>query len=262
MGQDTKQRPLWLPMGDQALLLDFTGFSPVLAPDDASEIDLTLSQKIAQLAAHITDQEIAGITELVPSLTRLMIAFDYDVITPSQLKDTITLMLDKTSAQSAYRTRRWSLPICYDGAFGPDIAEVAERISLSPEEVISRHLNGVLQVSVMGFMPGLGYMTGVDSRLTLPRRANPRTHVPQGSVGIAMGQSVIYPLSSPGGWHLIGRTPFPLFDPKRADPILLRTGDTVTFQRISEAEFTAQERAYHKSQLTAADLQIAQGDRL
>ena len=95
----------------------------------------------------------------------------------------------------------------------------------------------------MGFLPGSGYITGVDASLSLPRRSAPRTHVPQGSVGIAMGQTTIYPLDSPGGWNLIGKMPVPLFDPARAEPIMFRPGDRVKFFQIDEAEFTRLKQA-------------------
>lgn len=258
MRSPNSQNPVWFPVGDQALMLDFTGFTPVLESADApaahqASLKKTAAQ-IAGLARHITAHKIEGITDIVPSLSRLLISFDSAIITPAIVKQTIILMLDGPFDEAQDTARHWSLPVCYDDDCGPDIAEIATRTNLSADEVIARHLACELEVSVMGFMPGLGYMTGVDERLSLPRRANPRTVVPERSVGLAIGQCVIYPLTSPGGWHLIGRTSFPLFDPQREAPILLRTGDKVRFWRITPDELMAQERAYHCGQFTAQDL--------
>ncbi|MEC7208891.1 MAG: allophanate hydrolase subunit 1, partial [Pseudomonadota bacterium] len=133
--------------------------------------------------------------------------------------------------------------VCYGGEFGPDMEEVASTTGLTPDEVIARHTASVLEVAIMGFLPGLGYMTGVDEALYLPRRSEPRTHVAKGSVGIAMDQTVIYPLDSPGGWNLIGRMPIPLFDQARDNPILFSAGDRVCFYAVSRREFDELEAA-------------------
>ncbi|MGC6517303.1 MAG: 5-oxoprolinase subunit PxpB [Candidatus Puniceispirillaceae bacterium] len=246
--------PLWLAMADHGLMLDFTGFHPVDFPQDANKIDDNLSVRIRALADIISAQNFPYITEIVPSLTRLFIAFDTDIITSDGVKQALLPFLSQANSQKSVAGRKWCLPICYDGDCAPDLQDVAERTGLSPEQVIDRHLAKTLSVSVMGFMPGLGYMTGVDSRLTLPRRANPRTNVPERSVGIAMGQCVIYPLESPGGWNLIGRISYPLFDPTRQTPILLRAGDEVRFTRITESELSNQEDAYTSGDFTSADL--------
>ena len=246
--------PLWLAMADHGLMLDFTGFHPVDFPQDADKIDDNLPVRIRALADLITAQNFAYITDIVPSLTRLFISFDPDMITSHGVKQALLPLLSKAVSDKSVTGRKWCLPICYDGDCAPDLSDVAERTGLLPEQVIERHLANTLSVSVMGFMPGLGYMTGVDSCLTLPRRANPRTNVPERSVGIAMGQCVIYPLESPGGWNLIGRISYPLFDPARQAPILLRAGDEVRFNRITDTELSQQEAAYKAGDFTSADL--------
>ena len=130
------------------------------------------------------------------------------------------------------------MPVLYGGEGGPDLEDVAEKTGFPPEEVISRHLSRQLTVAIMGFMPGLGYLKGIDPALTLPRRSSPRKRVPALTLGIAMDQSVIYPLTSPGGWNLIGKVPVRIFEPRRDDPILFRPGDRVSFRRVDDAEFT------------------------
>ena len=251
----TKQHnPVWFPLGDQALMLDFTGFRPVTSPDSLAENADEIAQKIRSLSKRIASLNHAGIKDIVPALSRLMIRFDPATISTAQVKQILVPLIDAPFDKEEATGRHWLLPICYDGDCGPDIEEVAERCHISPEEVIERHLACTLEVSVMGFMPGNGYMTGVDPSLTLPRRSNPRVAVPERSVGIAIGQCVIYPLTSPGGWHLIGRVAFPLFDTSRDEPILLRTGDKVRFTRIDQEMLAHQEAGYRSGHFTVNDL--------
>lgn len=258
MSSHASQYPIWLPVGDQGLMLDFTGFTPVTSHDknaqDAAHITQALAAKIAAMAEALRALPASGMIEIVPSLTRLFIHFDNQLTTAEHIKAACYPLLTIDSRQTEGKTRIWHMPICYEGACAPDLGAVAKATNMSETEVIERHLAQMVTVAVMGFLPGLGYMTGVDARLTLPRRSNPRTHVPARSVGIAMGQCVIYPLESPGGWHLIGRTSFPIFDKDRADPILFRAADKVQFQRISEAEFVRQEAAYNAGELKAEQL--------
>ena len=241
--QETSPHPVWFVMADHALMLDFAGFEPVLSADNHAKADRN-GAHIRQLANHIRSQQISGITDIVPSLSRLMVRFDICVTSAERLKRQLTPFISLPFEETSKTQRQLTLPICYEGDCAPDIDTIAQATNLSADEVIAAHLALPLQVAVMGFMPGLGYMTGVDERLTLPRRANPRTQVPARSVGIAMGQCVIYPLTSPGGWHLIGRAPIPLFDITKSEPILLQAGDIVRFERIDETRLAALEEAY------------------
>lgn len=254
MSLTTLQNPVCFAFGDHALMFDFTGFRPVIAPDSLPDNQTEIASKIRAISAKIRALQDEAITDIVPALTRLMIRFDPTKATASQMKQRLLPLIDSTSDNTEIAARHWLLPICYDGECGPDIAEIAHRCHITKEEVIRRHLANELEVSVMGFMPGLGYMTGVDPTLTLPRRADPRVAVPERSVGIAIGQCVIYPLTSPGGWHLIGRIAFPLFDTARDEPILLRTGDKVRFTRIGADTLAQQEQGYKTGIFTAADL--------
>lgn len=259
------QHPVWFAVGDHAVMLDFEGFSPLQERKEAptsQECHFT-SNDIRALADQIRSANLSGITEIVPSLTRLLIAFDPLITSSDTIKAQLLPYLSQPTSSSPTQTamsqdkpanRHWRLPICYDDEMGPDIDDLAATLSLPKAEVISRHLNSQLHVAVMGFLPGLGYMTGLDDALNLPRRANPRSHVPANAVGIAIGQCVIYPLASPGGWHLIGQVPFPMFDVHRADPILLSPGDKVSFTRIDRATFDQHKTAYETGYLTAQDL--------
>lgn len=129
------------------------------------------------------------------------------------------------------------IPVCYDQAMAPDLARVAELTGLDTREVIELHSSGVYLVEVMGFMPGFAYMSGLDTRLSVPRLPTPRPIVPVGSLGITGNQCAVYPSATPGGWNLIGRSPTRLFDPYRAAPSFLGLGDTVRFESITAAEF-------------------------
>lgn len=129
------------------------------------------------------------------------------------------------------------VPVCYDGAYGPDLAEVAAFAGCSGEEVIALHLALEYRVFVVGFVPGFAYMAPVDPRIAAPRRPSPRLRVPPGSVAIAAGQTGIYPAETPGGWSLIGRCPVKPYDTDRAEPFLFHPGDRVRFHRISESAY-------------------------
>lgn len=131
------------------------------------------------------------------------------------------------------------VPVCYGGAFGPDLEDVARFARCSPEDVIATHLAREYRVYVVGFVPGWAYMAAVDERIAAPRRSSPRVKVPAGSLGVAASQTGIYPAETPGGWNLIGRCPTRPYDPDRAEPFLFHPGDRVRFRRISEAEYRA-----------------------
>ena len=134
--------------------------------------------------------------------------------------------------------RKVRIPCCYDGEeFAPDLTEVAERTKKTPEQVIAEHVASPFKVYVLGFMPGLAYIAGLEPSLYLPRRPQPRVRVPRSTVAIAMDMTTIYPFESPGGWHLIGRTPLWMFDQRREEPVFLAPGDSLTFERIDRATF-------------------------
>lgn len=133
--------------------------------------------------------------------------------------------------------REVEVPVCYEGAYAPDLAEVARRLKLEAEEVARRHAAGEYRVLMIGFAPGHAYMGGLDPALALSRRAAPRPEVPAGSVAIANEQTVVYPYAISGGWNVIGRTPLVVFDAARAEPSLFAPGDRVRFRAITKSEF-------------------------
>jgi KipI family sensor histidine kinase inhibitor len=136
------------------------------------------------------------------------------------------------------KSRRVTIPCCYDDPeFAPDLAEVAERTKKTPEQVIAGHLASPFKVYALGFMPGFAYSAGLERSLYLPRRSQPRVRVPRSSVAIAMNMTIVYSFESPGGWHLIGRTPLWMFDQRRDQPVFLAPGDSLTFQRIDRRTY-------------------------
>jgi len=236
--------PVWQACGDTGLMLDLGGLKPgfhdiLCAVDDKS----VLTEKARLLAQQIHDLyakgTITGITDITPGLTSLVIQYDPALIRASHLKQWITPLISADVAPQQDEVKIWQLPVCYADEFAPDLAEISERTGLSCENIIQLHTSTIHHVAIMGFLPGLGYMTGLNEALYLPRRANPRIAVARGSVGIAMDQTVIYPLDSPGGWNLIGRMPYYLFRPEADTPLLFSAGDRVKFTAIDKLEFEA-----------------------
>ena len=248
------RQPVWFACGDTGLLLDFSGYGPSLGlPPLSPETRAGLTRKARQLGQmikqHTDAGQHSGITDIVPGLCSVLFHYDPIATTATDIKQHVSLCLDQLDETTQQTAPLWRLPVCYGGRFGPDLDEVAAKTGLTPEDVITRHTSCTLEVAIMGFLPGLGYMTGVDEALYLPRRSEPRTFVAQGSVGIAMDQTVIYPLDSPGGWNLIGRMPIPLFDQQRDTPILFAAGDKVSFFAVSEDEFSELAEACAEGQL-------------
>lgn len=234
--------PVWYPCGDTGLLLDFGGLKPafhdvVCAVEDKS----VLTQKARRLAEHLLDccaaGHLQGITDLTPGLTSLLIQYNPIEIRAAQLKQFITPLVSQDIGHRDAKVKIWEIPVCYAEEFAPDLDEISEKTGLTTAQIIALHTGSIHQIAMMGFLPGLGYMTGLPDPLHLPRKANPRTNVIRGSVGIAMDQTVIYPLDSPGGWNLIGRMPYLLFNQQREEPIFFSAGDKVKFISITIQEF-------------------------
>lgn len=147
--------------------------------------------------------------------------------------------LVQTERKSAAQAGVVEIPVCYGGEYGPDVVAVAQHCGLKEAEVSSLHAGASYVVHAVGFSPGFPYLGGLPEKLHTPRRATPRTSVPAGSVGIGWMQTGVYPLASPGGWQLIGRTPLVLFDAARSPAALLRVGDKVKFKAITPEEFAS-----------------------
>jgi inhibitor of KinA len=174
----------------------------------------------------------------VPTFRSLMVYFDPLATGRAALQRAIAGLVER-GGDAAATTTLWHIPACYDAAFAPDLAEVAERTGLAAETVVELHSGTRFHVYMIGFLPGFPYLGDLPAALALPRRADPRLKVPAGAIAIATTLSAIYPHESPGGWHLIGATPVSLFDPARPRPALLAPGDAVVFEPIGPDDFTA-----------------------
>lgn len=191
----------------------------------------------ARIAAERAAGRLAGVVETVPSMRALMVCYDPLATTRAELQPAIEALVSG-GLEAAVASRTLELPCCYDDPeFAPDLADVAQRTGLTAEDVIARHVASDFHVYVLGFMPGLAYVVGLPKELELPRRTQPRVRVPRSAVGIAMNMTTIYPFDSPGGWHLLGRTPLRMFDQRRKQPVLLAPGDRLRFRRIDRAEY-------------------------
>jgi KipI family sensor histidine kinase inhibitor len=220
----------YLSCGDTAFTVEFGN---EISPEINGRV-MALHAAIGQAAAN---GALPGVVETVPTIRSLMVSYDPLTTSRASLEPEIDALIARGLPAEA-ASRQVSIPCCYDDPdFAPDLAEVAERTKKTPEQVIAGHLASPFKVYVLGFMPGLAYVAGLDPSLYLSRRAQPRVRVPRSSVAIAMDMTTIYPFESPGGWHLIGRTPLWMFDKRREQPVFLAPGDRLSFRRIDRRSF-------------------------
>lgn len=222
-----------IPLGDSAITIDF-----------GNVIDETINHHVILLLDYWRRKNLPGIMDLIPAYSSFTLVYDVSVIRKlfnvddaysflnNQLEDSIMNIEWKVISSP-----RKEIPICYDISLAPDLESLSEQKKLSVEEIILLHSIKMYRVFMIGFLPGFAYMGTVDERLATPRKQKPAALVRQGSVGIAGGQTGIYPFDSPGGWHIIGQTPLNLFDARKKNPALLNPGDEVQFIRITLKEF-------------------------
>jgi len=225
------------PLGDSALLIE-TG----KIPDDSSQLAVRNIDSV--LASTCPDWMI----ETIPAFTTLTLIYNPLLISFNEVKKEVMALLKGATEVASPPPRTVEIPVCYGGTYGPDLEFVAKYNGLSTEEVIRFHTGESYSVHMIGFAPGFPYLSGMSERIAAPRKETPRVGIPERSVGIAGNQTGIYPISTPGGWQLIGRTPVRLFLPDNNIPSLLQAGDRITFRRISADEYLAleaKENAYH-----------------
>jgi inhibitor of KinA len=212
------------PLGDSSILVQL-----------GDEIDSALNQRVHTLDALL--QSIPTVIETVPAYCTVLVHYDPLITTYNQIKNRIEEKISQLDESTHRPSRRLEIPVLYGNASGLDASTllstsfdlVAATLGLSPSELIRLHSEREYTVYMMGFTPGFPYMGILDERLTLPRLSTPRTRVPAGSVAIAGSQTGIYPVDSPGGWHILGHTPLKLFDPASETPFLFSPGDIVKF---------------------------------
>jgi KipI family sensor histidine kinase inhibitor len=214
-----------LPAGDTAIVVEF-----------GDRIDRVLSTRVLALARRIEALRLEGMSECVPTFRSLMVHYDPLVLPRAALCERIRALIDGLRV-SEKAGRHWRLPACYDRQLAPDLDDVSARTELSRSEVIERHSGTTYHVYMLGFLPGLAYMGDVPGELALPRRATPRLKVPAGSLAIANRMTCVFPMETPCGLHVIGRSPVPLWRQAPVPTALLAPGDTVMFAPISLREY-------------------------
>ncbi|MCK8489403.1 5-oxoprolinase subunit PxpB [Paenibacillus sp. MBLB2552] len=233
------------PLGDSALIVKF-----------GDSIQKDTHHKVRQLAEHLDRQPFNWMVEVVPTFTSVTIYYDTMKLLAESVKQGGDIQAEspfKLAAESVFQllqtlrdvnassARTVEIPVCYGGDFGPDLETVASRNGLTPQEVIDIHGSADYLVYMLGFAPGFAYLGGMSVRIATPRRETPRISIPAGTVGIAGDQTGVYPIDTPGGWQLIGKTPIELFKPQQMPPTLLQAGDIVRFYPITREQFESWE---------------------
>lgn len=244
--------PRLLPLGDASWLVEF---GPHIDEPTHARV-MGLAQALAAARAR---GEWPGIVECVPAYTTLAVHFeDRDDSDAAAAAADALLQLARAAAPLARPGRRWRLPVCFDEEFAPDLQALAQAGALTPAQAIELLTGAAFRVYMLGFQPGFPYMGGLPAALEQPRRRTPRTAVPERSVAVAGRMCAVYPWRSPGGWHLVGRTPLRLFDAcDDADPAWLHPGDEVHWRAIDRAHFDALERRSADGAMTRDEWRLA-----
>ena len=216
----------FIPAGDKSLVMEF-----------GNSISPEINTEIRSMVTAIDESEFHGIEEVIPTYRSILIIYNPLIIDYQDIIDKLKKMETHLNDTSNDKTRIIELPTVYGGEYGPDIEFVAKHNNLTVEEVIEIHSSTDYLLYMLGFTPGFGYLGGMSEKIETPRLQVPRTKIPAGSTGIAGKQTGIYPIDSPGGWQLIGRTPVKLYDPLAEPPVLLNAGDYIRFIPIDEEKY-------------------------
>ena len=203
------------------------------------EISVEVNTRVRALEYLIQQKALTGVVETVPTFRSLLVYYDPAQIGYDALCAALGALAERADTAVLPPARLVELPCCYDPEMGPDLVAAAERLQMTPDELVRAHSGAEYLVYFVGFTPGLPYMAGVPERIQLPRLTTPRVKVPPGSAGLGGAQFCIYSVESPGGYWLLGRTPVRLYDPEAAEPTLLRAGDRVRMRPIDRAEYDA-----------------------
>jgi inhibitor of KinA len=221
-----------VPAGDSAMIVEFE-----------DRIDAAVNARALAVAGRLQAQPVAGVRDVVPTYRSVAVYFDplqtsHDVLMARLEREAVHAVPEATPARDVIR-----IPVCYGGELGPDLADVAAFGGITESAAVDLHVGVTYRVFMLGFMPGFAYLGIVDGGIAAPRREAPRVRVPRGAVGIAGSQTGVHPVEAPSGWQLIGRTPVKPFDPTRAEPFLMKPGDSVRFYQVERPEFDRMERA-------------------
>ena len=227
----------YLLAGDSHLVVEF-----------GQNIDPSINQQVHDLARCLAAQELQGLREVVPTYRSLLISFNPLVMGLSDLKLQCDQCISCKAVNARHSREIITIPTIYGGQYGVDLAGVAREVELSEQEVIDIHAAQIYPIYMIGFMPGYPYLGGVDQRIAVPRLKTPRTKVPAGSVAMAERQTGVYPIPSPGGWRLIGRTPLRLYRPEQVPPVLFRAGQYIRFSPVNVDEYHAIEELVNNNE--------------
>jgi len=211
---------------DQSLLVSF-----------GQQITLQGHQRVLKLLRLLQAEPVAAIRNLHPAYCSLLIKFDPLKLDHDQLQTALLRYLDRLEEAPIPEPQQIEIPVCYGGEFGPDLNDLAAMHGISPAQAIELHSSSTYIVYFLGFVPGFAYLGGLPPALASPRLETPRASVPLGSVGIGGNQTGVYPMATPGGWRLVGRTPMTMFRPDRPKMNILQIGDHVRFRPISKEQF-------------------------
>jgi inhibitor of KinA len=237
---NTKHDIEMIPLGEAAIIVEF---GRCIHPD--------IHRQVKAFADYLDIHPFPGMIEYVSAFSSVTVFYDPLIVRKLPVENLNDIMpqsyqivaallhnlLANVDVTVKQHPRVVEIPVCYGGEFGPDLEYVAEHNQLSVAEVIEIHTGGQYLVYMIGFAPGFPYLGGMSERIMAPRRQSPRLAIPAGTVGIAGMQTGVYPIETPGGWQLIGRTPLALFRPKDNPPSLLQSGDIVRFCQISDKEY-------------------------
>lgn len=217
------------PFGDRVLLVEWE-----------VRIDPEINAQVHKLTADLRVAKLEGVLELIPAYCSLAVRYDPSRVQYSNLRDWIRHWTPHQYIRDAPE-RIFLIPVLYGGNAGPDLAEVSQLTGIAAEEIVYQHTATTYRTYLIGFLPGFPYLGRLPASIQVARKTQPRPMVPAGSIGLAGGQTGIYPTNAPGGWQLIGRTPVPIFAPQSENPFLLRPGDQVRFFPIEASEWNAWE---------------------
>lgn len=219
-------KPKIMVISDNSIIIEYP---PVISQEINSNI-----RSLAKAVKKSLSQEIV---DIIPAYHNIIIGYDCLLVDPKILCDKISALVSGIKESDADEKEIVEFPVCYESPYGLDIEDVCNIHNISKEELIRKHTAPEYLVYMIGFTPGFPYLGGMDESLATPRKKEPRSKIPAGSVGIAGSQTGVYPIASPGGWQIIGRTPLKLFDPYRDNPVMIEAGQYIKYVSISAEEF-------------------------
>lgn len=196
-----------------------------------------VNRRVSSFTAAVEEKHIKGVIELIPAFSSVTVIYDPCAVSSAVLKIKLKSIIRRMKGVSSFKPVLYKIPVCYDSEFSPDMDNVIKHTGLTREEIIEIHSGTDYLIYMLGFLPGFAYLGGMDSRLSTPRLDSPRLEIGAGSVGIGGDQTGIYPVASPGGWQLIGKTPVKVYDKSSESPILYRAGDYIRFVPVSKEEY-------------------------